>query len=277
LEVFSYVATFLAILESVRSILDRLKKEDEARAIDKAVNAIEANPNIKLEEAKETYRQTMIQTLGEERARPVVQYTDVVENFFPFKPQGRVLPYGLAIEQLVLGIHDALYTIDAFKLFGELQNSARTLDFPRTANSLRGQGITHVAVPEGDYSLRAFLFETPQDLEKRSGFKGRYQVGVRDLLVLRAEQHGKTSWIFLSADESSPFSLTFAANGRTSEKKLEYYQFDHLMSAIMSDASQHLDSVAREHEKSKKVSERFAHILEALRRLRVDLGKPRDA
>lgn len=277
MEALPLAGAFITIARAVRDIYRHYKKDDEAKAIDKAVNAIGANPNIKLEEAKETYQQTLMQTLGEERARPVVQYTDFVDNFFPFKPRGRVLPYGLAIEQLVLGIYHALYDIDAFKLFGELQDSARTLDFPRTANSLRGQGIIHVVVPEGDYSLRAFLFETPQDLQKRNGFKGRYRDCVRDLLVLRAEQHGKTSWIFLSADESSPFSLTFAANGRTSEKKLEYYQFDHLMSAIMSDASQHLDSVAREYEKSKNVSERFTNGLEALRRLRADLGKPRDA
>jgi len=277
LEALPLVGTFVTIARAVRDIYRHFKKDDEVKAIDKAMNAIEANPNIKLEEAKETYQQTLMQTLGEERARPIVLYTDVVENFFPFKPQGRVLPYGLAIEQLVLGIHDALCDVDAFKLFGEPQDSARTLNLPQTAYSLHGQMITHAVVPEGGYLLRAFLFETPQDLQKRNGFKGRYRDCVRDLLVLRAEQHGKTSWIFLSADESSPFSLTFAANGRTSEKKLEYYQFDHLMSAIMSDASQHLDSVAREYEKSKNVSERFTNGLEALRRLRADLGKPRDA
>ena len=277
MEALPLVGAFITIARAVRDIYRHFKKDDEAKAIDKAVNAIEANPNIKLEEAKETYQQTLMQTLGEERARPIVLYTDVVENFFPFKPQGRVLPYGLAIEQLVLGIHDALCDVDAFKLFGEPQDSARTLDLPQTAYSLHGQMITHAVVPEGGYLLRALLFETPQDLEKRSGFKGRYRVGVRDLLVLRAEQHGKTSWIFLSADESSPFSLTFAANGRTLEKKLEYYQFDHLVSAIISDANHYLDSVALEYEKSKKVSERFTNGLEALRRLRADLGKPGDA
>jgi len=274
LEALSYVATFVTIVEVIRDIFERLKKEDEAGAIDKAVSAIEANPNIKLEEAKETYRQTLRQTLGDERAKPVVQYTDLMENFFPFKPRGRVLAYGLAIEQLVLGIHDMLYNLDAFKLFGKPQDSIRTLDLPQTANSLRGQETTRAVVPEGSYSLRAFLFETPQRL--LGGPKARFRTTMHDLLVLRAEQHGRSFWIFLSTDESSPFSLIFDANGRTSDKKLEYYQFGHLMDAIMSDASSHLDGVAREYEKSKNVAERLAHGLEALKRLRDGLDKPRD-
>ena len=77
------MGTFVTIARAVRDIYRHFKKDDEVKAIDKAMNAIEANPNIKLEEAKETYQHTMMQTLGEERARPIVLYTDVVENFFP--------------------------------------------------------------------------------------------------------------------------------------------------------------------------------------------------
>jgi len=43
----------------------------------------------------------------------------------------------------------------------------------------------------------------------------------------------------------------------------------------MSDAKTHLDSVAREYEKSKDVAERFRHGLKALKDMRDDLEKSR--
>jgi hypothetical protein len=273
LEALPLVGAFITIARAVRDIYKHFKKDDETKAIEKAITAIEGHLDIREDEAKQTYQQTLVQALGEERAAPVVRYTDLVESFLPLKPRGRVLAYGHAIEQLVIESHAVLYHLDAFKLLGEPQNSARTLDFPQTAYSLYGQMITRAVVSDGDYSLRALLFEMPHQL--LGGPKARYREAIDDLLVLRAEQDGNGFWIFLRADEASPFSLTLEANGRTSQKKLEHYQFGHLVDAIMSDTNSHLDRIAHEYEKSRDTAERFAQCFKALKEMRGDLEKSR--
>jgi len=266
METISYVASFITIARAVRDLFKRFRKDEEAEAVEKAVKAIESDPNIKAGEAKQAYEQTLRQTLGDEKAKSIIQYTDIVETFFPFKPRGRVLHYGLAIGQLALEIHRVLYDLDVFKLFGKPQEPNRTLEFGQTAYSLRGQAITRVIIPEGDYSLSAFLFENPH--YPLGGPKAKYgEPGMDAYLVLKARQYGSDFWIFVSADEFSPFSLTFKASGKTAEKRLEYYEFGHLMNAMISDANDYLRRVTREYEQSKKEAEKYASALKALKEL----------
>jgi len=267
METISYVAGFITIARAVRDLFKRFRKDEEAEAVEKAVKAIESDPNIKADEAKQTFEQTLKRALGNERAGPVIQYTGLVETFFPFKPRGRVLHYGIAIEQLVLEIHRVLYDLDAFKLFGKSHESNRALEFAQTAYSLRGQGITHAIIPEGDYSLSAFLFEGPYTLGGPFGAPIFGEVRMDAYLVLKAKQYGSDFWIFVSTDEFSPFSLTFKASGKTAEKRLEYYEFGHLMNAMISDANSYLQRVAREHEQSREEVEKYASVLRALKEL----------
>jgi len=266
METISYVAGFITIARAVRDLFKRFRKDEEAEAVEKAVKAIESDPNIKADEAKQTFEQTLKRALGDERASPVIQYTGLVETFFPFKPRGRVLHYGLAIEQLVLEIHRVLYDLDAFKLFGESHEFNRTLEFAQTAYSLRGQTITRAIIPEGDYSLSAFLFESPYTLGGAPIFG---EVRMDAYLVLKAKQYGSDFWVFVSTDEFSPFSLTFKASGKTAEKRLEYYEFGHLMNAMISDANDYLRRVTREYEQSKEEAEKHASALKALKELSV--------
>lgn len=273
MEALPLLGAFITIARAVRDIYKHFKKDDETKAIEKAITTIEGHPEFREDEAKQTYQQTLVQALGEERAAPVVRYTDLVESLLPLKPRGRVLAYGLAIEQLVIESHAVLYHLDAFKLFGKPHDSARTLDFPRTADSLYGQMITRAVVPDGDYSLGASLFEMPHQL--LGGPKARYRVAIDDLLVLRAQQHDSGFWIFLRVDQASPFSLTLEARGRTSQKKLEAYQFGHLVDAIMSDTNSHLDRIAREYEESRDIAEHFTQCFKALKETRDNLEKSR--
>ena len=83
----------------------------------------------------------------------------------------------------------------------------------------------------------------------------------------KARQHDKDLWIFVSTDERSPFSLKFGAAGRIVERRLAYYEFGHLMSAMISDANSILEKVAREYEQSKEEMQRFASALKALKSL----------
>jgi len=261
----SALSAFITIAKAVRDIFRRIKKDEEADAIEKAVTTIESKPDIEVDEAKQTFQQALRQELGDDRAKPVIEYTNLVEMFFPFKPQGRVLHYGPAIEQLALEIHRVLYDLDAFKLFGNVHDSNRMLDFPQTAYSLYGQQITRAIVPEGDYSLSAMLFEVSHNL--LGGPKTRPKITLGDHLVLKAQQHDRDLWIFVGADERSPFSLRFGADGKSAERRLAYYEFGHLMNAMISDADSILEKVAREYEQSKEEMQRFASALKALKSL----------
>ena len=262
----SALSAFITIAKVVRDLFKRIKKDEEADAIEKAVTTIESNPRIEVGEARQTYEQALRQELGDDRARPVIEYTNIMEMFFPFKPRGRVLHYGLAIEQLALEIHRVLDDLDTFKLFGSTHDSNRMFDFPQTAYSLRGQQITRAIVPEGDYSLSAFLFEIPPH-DLLGGPKARFKITLSDYLILKARQNDKDLWVFVDTDEGSPFSLRFEAAGKTVERRLTHYEFGHLMSAMISDANSILEKAAREYEQSKEEIERFTSVLKALKDL----------
>jgi len=261
----SALSAFITIIKAVRDAFKRIKKNEEADAIEKAVTTIESRPGIEVDEAKQTFQKALRQELGDDRAKPVIEYTNLVEMFFPFKPRGRVLHYGLAVEQLALEIHRILHDLDAFKLFGSVHDSNRMFDFPQTAYSLHGQQITRAIVPEGDYSLSAFLFEVPHGL--LGGPKTRPKITLSDYLVLKAQQHDRDLWIFVGTDERSPFSLGFEVDGRNAERRLAYYEFGHLVSAMISDTNSILERVAREYEQSKEEVQRFASALKALKSL----------
>lgn len=266
----SALSAFITIAKVVRDLFKRIKKDEEADAIEKAVTTIESNPRIEVGEARQTYEQALRQELGDDRAKPVIEYTNIIEMFFPFKPRGRVLHYGLAIEQLALEIHRVLYDLDTFKLFGSTHDSNRMFDFPQTAYSLRGQEITRAIVPDGDYTLSAFLFEIPPH-DLLGGPKARFKITLSDYLVLKAQQHDKDLWIFVDTDEGSPFSLRFEAAGKSAERRLAYYEFGHLMSAMISDANSILEKAAQEYEQSKEEMQRFDSALEALKNLTKNL------
>lgn len=268
----SALSAFITIAKAVRDIFKRTKKDEEADAIEKAVTTIEGRPDIEVDEARQTYQQALRQELGDDRAKPVIEYTNLVEMFFPFKPRGRVLHYGPAIEQLVLEIHRVLHDLDAFRLLGNVHDSNRVLDFPQTAYSLYGQQITRSMVPEGDYSLSAFLFEAPHQL--LGGPKTRPKITLSDYLVLKAQQHDSSQWILVGTDERSPFSLRFGVAGKSTERRLTHYEFGHLMNAMISDTNSILEKVAREYEQSREEMQRFASALKALKTLTEGLQTP---
>jgi len=271
MEAIPYLSAFITIVRAVRDLYRRFRKDEEAEAIEKAASAVESNPNAEADEVRQTFERTLNQQLGEERAKPVIQYTNLVETFFPVRPRGRVLHYGLAAEQLILEIHRSLQDLDAFKLWGLSHDSNRTLSFPQTANSIYGQGLTRDVI-SGDevYGLDAFLFEMPHGI--LGGPKARFKLTLHDYLVLRMKRSGKDNskkdpWIFVRADDGFPFSLTFETSLQSSERRLQHYEFEHLVNSLISDANQYHAKVSDEFDRSQRTVERFASAMKALKDL----------
>jgi hypothetical protein len=99
------------------------------------------------------------------------------------------------------------------------------------------------------------------------GPKARFKITLSDYLILKAQQNDEDLWIFVDTDEGSPFSLRFEAAGKSAERRLAYYEFGHLMSAMISDANNILEKAAREYEQSKEETQRFTSVLKALKDL----------
>jgi hypothetical protein len=71
-------------------------------------------------------------------------------------------------------------------------------------------------------------------------------------------------WVFVSADEGSPFSLTFRSDKEVAERRLAFYEFGHIMNALIADANAVLERVTQEYEQSKDEIARFASAMKAL-------------
>ena len=82
----SLVAGSITILRTIAELLNRFKKKKEAKALEKAADAIESSGETSPSQAKETLERTLTRELGKDKARPLVEYTEIVETLFPFRP-----------------------------------------------------------------------------------------------------------------------------------------------------------------------------------------------
>mgnify|MGYP001055836997 CR=1 FL=1 len=109
---------FITIIRAVADIYKRFRKKEEAEALEKAAQTIEAKKDIAEGEAKQLLVQILTDSLGKEKARPVIQYAENMEVLFPLKPEGTLLEYAPAIECLLQQLKETLSKMSAFELFG---------------------------------------------------------------------------------------------------------------------------------------------------------------
>jgi hypothetical protein len=268
LEAISAIANLVTIVQGLASIFRKLKKREEADAMDKAVKTIQSQGDISADEAKQTLAHTLTDELGEEKARPIIQYTDMVETLFPFRPTGALLQYGTAIEELVLQIHAVLMKLQAFGLFGERLESNSRLQFLLSGQAFYGVGGHIELLPNHAtvYGLTAYLYQRPHML--LGGPKAKFRESIHDYFVLEAKPLDDIIPIFLQTDANLPFSLIFSNfEGKTIEKRLESYQFAFCMKSLLDDTKICVERVAREFQESIKESQDFSRSMNALRQL----------
>lgn len=270
----SLVSGFITIVRTVAELYKRFKKREEADALEKAAEAIETSGDISKSQAKETLARTLAKDLGEEKARPVIEYTEILDTFFPLRPSRALLPYGTAIEQLVLRIHQVLTELQAFKLFGIREKSNRRLEFIHSGLAFLGIGVhrnlllTSIQV----HHMSAYLYEQPLV----RGGKVIPRMSIKDYFVLEAHHSGPhlqpyiVEQIIVDANEDSPFSLSFSHENRSVERKLESYQFRYCMDGLLDDVKSYVERVAREAQESKEEAQKFSLSMDALRKLTKD-------
>jgi len=268
METVSVAAAFITIVRAVADLLKRFKKHEEADAMERAAETIQTKGEISRNEAKESLAQSLTKELGEEKARPLIEYTEMLDTLFPFRPSGALLQYGTAIEQLVLRIRDVLVKLQTFKLFGERLKSNIRLEFASSGLPFYGIGghaellPSHIRV----YNLSAYLYEQPHML--LGGAIVKSKESVYDYFVLEAKDSQQIFPIFLRADDALPFSLVFSnKEGQMVEKRLEPYQFKYCMEGLLNDTKYYVEKIGQEFEKSKEESQKFSLSIDALRQL----------
>ncbi len=277
MEAISAIANLVTIVQGLASIFRKLKRREEAEAMEKAVETIQSNGDISTNEAKQTFAHALTDELGEEKARPIIQYTDIVETLFPYRPAGALLQYGTAIEELVLQIHALLLKLQAFGLFGERLESNSRLRFILSGQAFYGIGGHTELLPNQAtvYGLSAYLYERPHML--LGGPKAKFRESIHDYLVLEAKPLDEIIPIFIRADANLPFSLIFASfDGKSVEKRLESYQFAFCMKSLLDDTKLCVERVAREFLESVKESQDFSRSMNALKQL-TDSSLTRDS
>lgn len=279
------ISSFITIMRFLVDILKRIERNEEAKAVEKAAKAIETGGKISQSQAKETFARTLREELGEEKARPLIEYTEMVETFFPYRPSGSLLQYGTAIEQLVLQIRHVLKKVQAFGRFGQPIGSSHRLKFQQSgmafANAI-GMDKGLFPNPNEVYAFCAYLYERPIH-ETPGGLVAPSVPSMRDYFALLAEplglarSHTAAVGILVDPEESSPFSLVFfteKADGRGGfltdkmiVKRLESYEFKYCRQGLQEDTRIYLERVAREFEDSKEEARLFYRLMEALKQV----------
>jgi hypothetical protein len=242
------VAGFIAILRAVADVLKWYKKKDEAAALEKAAKAIESTREISLDQAKETLAGTLGSELGADKARPLVEYTEMLETLLPFRPFGKLLQYGLAIEELVLQIQDALSRLQVFERYGaEVGDNVLVFD---------ELGSAFEQVFMADYIV-AFLLPPVRG-------KRRERSLASSLLVMYSTRFGH-----VSVDRSKPFSLVmkFETRSDKKERKLDAKKFGLCVEALLRDTTNYLDMLEKELEASGKHERKRTQLMDALKLL----------
>jgi hypothetical protein len=268
MEALPLAASFITVVRAVADILKRFRKHQEADALEKAATSIETKGPISRSQAKDTLAETLTHELGEEKARPLIEYTEMVETFFPFRPTGSLLQYGVAIGELILQIHQLLSKLQAFQLYGKRSASNCRLEFLQSGLPFYGVGAQSELFPSyvQVYGLSAYMYDRPHML--LGGPKARFTNSPGDFFVLEAEHSKQIFPIFVEADESLPFSLIFSnKEGKRVEKRLEPYQFRFCMEGLLNDSKHYVEQVAQEFEKSKQEAKEFSEAMSALKEL----------
>jgi hypothetical protein len=268
MEALPLAASLITVVRAVAEIFKRFKKHQEADALEKAAKSIETKGPISRSQAEDTLAQTLTNELGEEKARPVIEYTEMVETFFPFRPTGSLLQYGVAIGELILQIHQLLSKLQAFQLYGKRPASNCRLEFRQSGLPFYGIGAQSELLPNyvQIYGLSAYMYEHPHML--LGGPKARFRDTPHDYFVLEAEHSKQIFPIFVEVDESLPFSLIFSnKEGKKVEKRLEPYQFRYCMEGLLNDSKYYVEQVAKEFDKSKEEAKKFSEAISALKEL----------
>jgi len=261
LEAVSLVAGFITIVRAVAEVFKKFKKHEEAKALEKAADAIQAGSDLREAEAKEILAQTLTKELGKDKARPIIEYTEVVEVFFPFRPIGTVLEYGIAIKRLVLQIHEALSKIQAFKRIDS------RLELPKTSRAFTGILKNTPLLPvEGVLSVHIV-----EHLRGVRGSEGKplsdyldLHVEIRSALGLKAfEEHP----VLVDADKNAPFSLLFKGLGTEKAVPLNASLFQECMEYLLDDTKFYVQKMAKEVEESREAARKLSLFTYALKEL----------
>jgi hypothetical protein len=264
METVPLAAAFITIVRAVSDLYKKFKKHEEAEAIEKAATAMQGHGDIPETKAKQIYAETLTKELGEEKARPVIDFTETLETFFPIRPIGAPLRYGIAISQIILQIHQILSKLQVFKLFGS------KLEFVFSGEPFYaiGAGQPYAALlPARVYALKAFICEHPYVLESLKGpIVARDTLRMKDLFVL--EDASTRGQVFVDINENSPFSLVFSnKEGKFVDKRLQAFEFRLCMNGLIKDAKEYVEKAAREFEESKEEARQFHSFIEAMKEL----------
>jgi len=259
LEAVPIISSFITIIRAVADIYKRFKKREEAEALEKAAQTIESKKDIAEGEAKRLFVQILTDSLGREKARPVIQYAENMEILFPLKPEGALLKYAPAIECLLQQLKETLSKMSVFELFG---GEGYAVALRRTSRTL----TTHLR-RRGEISKRDKLMIF---LQGRSYLSGELPIHLVHWVSLGA----KWQDIVIGAERVPNNPFAFRLYPSLGEKKgidttifFDAGYFRKWLKSLIEDARFYIERVARESDQSRGLTDKLSRSIQALKQI----------